>query len=78
MQPGPRETVQVELNGRLYSPEELSALILRNLRERAERHLGRPVRKAVITVPAYFDDAQRQATARCRPRGRTRGDAHRE
>jgi len=62
VRPGPRETVQVELNGRLFSPEEISALILRELRERAERQLGRPVRKAVITVPAYFDDAQRQAT----------------
>jgi molecular chaperone DnaK (HSP70) len=62
VRPGPRETVQVELNGRLYSPEEISSLILHELRERAERHLGRPVRKAVITVPAYFDDAQRQAT----------------
>jgi molecular chaperone DnaK (HSP70) len=60
--PGPRETVQVEVGGRFYSPEEISSLILRALRERAERHLGRRVRKAVITVPAYFDDAQRQAT----------------
>ncbi len=60
--PGPRDTVQVEIAGRHYSPEEISSVILRGLRERAERHLGRPVHKAVITVPAYFDDAQRQAT----------------
>lgn len=59
---GPRDTVQIELDGRRYSPEELSSLILRALRERAEQQLGRPVQKAVITVPAYFDDAQRQAT----------------
>ncbi len=62
VQAGPRDTLQVEIDGRRYSPEEISAAILATLRERAERHLGRPVRKAVITVPAYFDDAQRQAT----------------
>ncbi len=59
---GPRDTVQVEIGGRRYTPEEISACILRELRDRAARHLGCPVRKAVITVPAYFDDAQRQAT----------------
>lgn len=62
VRPGPRDTVQVEIEGRYYSPEEISSIILRALRERAEVHLGRPVSKAVITVPAYFDDAQRQAT----------------
>ena len=60
--PGPRDTVRIDINGRAYSPEEISSVILRDLKERAERTLGRPVRKAVITVPAYFDDAQRQAT----------------
>ncbi len=59
---GPRDSVRVELHGRAYAPEEISAVILSELKARAERHLGRPVRKAVITVPAYFDDAQRQAT----------------
>ncbi|TWT45602.1 Chaperone protein DnaK [Phycisphaerae bacterium RAS1] len=59
---GPRESVRVSINGRLYSPEEISSVILRELKARAEAHLGRPCRKAVITVPAYFDDAQRQAT----------------
>ena len=59
---GPRDTLQVEINGRHYTPEEISSAILRALRDRAEKHLGFPVRKAVITVPAYFDDAQRQAT----------------
>jgi molecular chaperone DnaK len=59
---GPRETVQIDINGRRYSPEEISSVILRDLKSRAEQQLGRPVKKAVITVPAYFDDAQRQAT----------------
>lgn len=59
---GPRDTVRVEIDGREYSPEEISSVILRALRQRAESHFGRPVTKAVITVPAYFDDAQRQAT----------------
>jgi molecular chaperone DnaK (HSP70) len=59
---GPRDTLQVEIDGRRYTPEEISATLLRALRDRAEKHLGRTVRKAVITVPAYFDDAQRQAT----------------
>lgn len=62
VQGGPRDTVRVEINGRMYTPEQISSIILQTLRERAERHLGRAVRKAVITVPAYFDDAQRQAT----------------
>ncbi len=70
VRPGPRDTVQVEIDGRLYSPEEISSVILRTLREQAERALGRPVRKAVITVPAYFDDSQRQAT---RDAGRAAG-----
>jgi molecular chaperone DnaK (HSP70) len=60
--PGPRGTLQIEIGDRRYSPEEISALILRALRVRAEQQLGQTVRKAVITVPAYFDDAQRQAT----------------
>ncbi len=62
VQPGPRDSLRIAIDGRLYSPEEISAAILRTLRERAEAHLGRPLRRAVITVPAYFDDAQRQAT----------------
>lgn len=60
--PGPRDTVQIDIDGRKYTPEEISSAILRNLKERAERHLGHPVHQAVLTVPAYFDDAQRQAT----------------
>jgi len=52
----------VEVRGKQYSPPEISALILRKLKEAAEAHLGETVTDAVITVPAYFNDAQRQAT----------------
>jgi Fe-S protein assembly chaperone HscA len=54
--------VMVEIDERSYTPQELSAMILRRVREMAEAALGAPVDQAVITVPAYFDDAQRQAT----------------
>lgn len=60
--PGDRETIKIDLDGELLSPQEASALILRELKQRAERHFGRPVTRAVVTVPAYFDDSQRQAT----------------
>jgi len=53
---------QVHLGDRDYSPQEISAIILSRLKEIAQQRLGRPVRKAVITVPAFFSDAQRQAT----------------
>jgi len=54
--------VKIEINGRFYSPIELSSLILKELKSRAEHILKTPVNKAVITVPAYFNDTQRQAT----------------
>src|SRR6516164_9114426 len=59
---GPNELVKVEIDGKTYTPPEISAMILRKLKEAAEAYLGHRVSKAVITVPAYFNDAQRQAT----------------
>lgn len=56
------EDAKVAMGDREYSPQEISALILRHLKQAAEREIGSPVSKAVITVPAYFSDAQRQAT----------------
>src|SRR3954449_7220638 len=56
------QDVKVRLGDQEYRPQEVSAMILRALRDRAARQLGGPVRKAVITVPAYFSDAQRNAT----------------
>src|ERR1700694_699160 len=59
---GPGELVKVEIDGKQYTPPEISALILRKLKQAAEAYLGQTVRKAIVTVPAYFNDAQRQAT----------------
>ena len=59
---GPEDYVKVEVDGRDYTPPEISAFTLRKLKEAAEAYLGHKVNKAVITVPAYFNDAQRQAT----------------
>src|SRR5947209_1726982 len=59
---GPSDAVRFEIRGKQYAPEEISALILRKLAEDAGKFLGERVTEAVITVPAYFNDAQRQAT----------------
>lgn len=59
---GPHDDARVEISGKSYSPPEISAMILQKLKSAAEDFLGEKVSKAVITVPAYFNDAQRQAT----------------
>ncbi len=59
---GDNNTVRVDIDGRLYTPQEISAMILQKMKKTAEDYLGHEVHEAVITVPAYFNDAQRQAT----------------
>src|SRR3978361_1862681 len=59
---GPSDAVRFEVRGKQYAPEEISAQILRKLADDAAKFLGEKVTEAVITVPAYFNDAQRQAT----------------
>ena len=59
---GDNNTPRVDIDGRLYTPQEISAMILQKMKKTAEDHLGAEVTEAVITVPAYFNDAQRQAT----------------
>merc|ERR1711965_265293 len=59
---GDNDTSRVDIDGRLYPPQELSAMILQKMKKTAEDYLGQDVSEAVITVPAYFNDAQRQAT----------------
>ncbi len=59
---GDNNTPRVDINGRLYSPQEISAIILQKMKKTAEDYLRQPVTEAVITVPAYFSDSQRQAT----------------
>ncbi len=60
--PAPNGDAHVEIRGKRYSPAEISAMILQKMKQTAEDYLGEPVTEAVITVPAYFDDSQRQAT----------------
>ena len=59
---GDNDTPRVDIDGRLYTPQELSAMILQKMKKTAEDYLGSSVNEAVITVPAYFNDSQRQAT----------------
>lgn len=59
---GPHDDARVEARGKVYPPPEISAQVLQKLRKAAESYLGEPIKEAVITVPAYFNDAQRQAT----------------
>ncbi|WP_445730981.1 molecular chaperone DnaK [Mariniflexile sp.] len=59
---GDNDTPRVDIDGRLYTPQELSAMILQKMKKTAEDYLGTTVTEAVITVPAYFNDSQRQAT----------------
>lgn len=59
---GDNDTPRVDIDGRLYTPQEISAMVLQKMKKTAEDYLGQDVSEAVITVPAYFNDAQRQAT----------------
>jgi molecular chaperone DnaK len=59
---GDNDTVRVDIDGRLYTPQEISAMVLQKMKKVAEDYLGETVTEAVITVPAYFNDSQRQAT----------------
>ena len=59
---GENDTVRVDIDGRMYTPQEISAMVLQKMKKTAEDYLGQEVTEAVITVPAYFNDAQRQAT----------------
>jgi len=59
---GDNNTVRIDIEGRLYTPQEISAMVLQKMKKTAEDYLGQEVTEAVITVPAYFNDAQRQAT----------------
>ena len=59
---GDNKTVRIDIDGRLYTPQEISAMVLQKMKKTAEDYLGQEVTEAVITVPAYFNDSQRQAT----------------
>jgi molecular chaperone DnaK len=62
LEKGPNDTIRIDIEGRLYTPQEISAMILQKMKKIAEDYLGQEVSEAVITVPAYFNDSQRQAT----------------
>ena len=59
---GANNTPRIDIDGKLYTPQEISAMVLQKMKKTAEDYLGQPVTEAVITVPAYFSDSQRQAT----------------
>ncbi len=59
---GPNDEIRIDISGKLYSPQEISAIVLQKMKKTAEDFLGETITEAVITVPAYFNDAQRQAT----------------
>ncbi|MBQ0071550.1 MAG: molecular chaperone DnaK, partial [Spirochaetales bacterium] len=59
---GPNDEIKIDIDGKLYSPQEISAIVLQKMKKTAEDFLGEEITEAVITVPAYFNDAQRQAT----------------
>ncbi len=59
---GPNQEIKVDIRGKEYSPQEISAAVLQKMKKTAEDYLGEPVTEAVVTVPAYFNDSQRQAT----------------
>src|SRR5512147_1681846 len=59
---GDNNTARVDVGGRIYSPPEISAMVLQKMKQTAEDYLGGKVTEAIVTVPAYFNDAQRQAT----------------
>ena len=59
---GDNNTPRVDINGRLYTPQEISAMVLQKMKKTAEEYLGQEISEAVVTVPAYFNDSQRQAT----------------
>jgi molecular chaperone DnaK len=59
---GDNNTVRIDIDGRMYTPQEISAMVLQKMKKTAEDYIGQEIKEAVITVPAYFNDAQRQAT----------------
>src|ERR1700733_4412137 len=59
---GDNDTIRIDIDGRMYTPQEISAMVLQKMKKTAEDYLGQTITEAVVTVPAYFNDSQRQAT----------------